>query len=328
MELKKLKRKKLPLFGLLIVILAIAGVFYVRASLSPVNQNDKTPRVFTVKKGEGLNQVIANLKQAGLIKDEWIFSLLTRSQGLEKRVQAGDFRLNPSMDANAIIQGLLHGTVDIWLTIPEGWRAEEIAEYSRKQLGESKFGIDLTKWRTKEGFLFPETYRVPTSINEDELLTLMDKTFREKFYTQQSLLGKTTENLSLTETVILASLVEREAKYDEDRPMIADILIKRWRVGMALQVDATVQYAIGKYDSSWWKKELTLADLKFISPYNTYLHAGLPPGPICNPGMAALEAVIAPAKTEYWYYLADKTGKTHYGRTMAEHQANIGKYLE
>ena len=332
-------KEKLKIFKtvfLLIIIFSIVGVpLYVKQNLSPVNQNDKTPRVFTVKKGEGLNQIISNLKKAGLVKDEWMFSLLTRSQGLEKRIQAGDFRLNPSMDANAVIQELLHGTLDNWLTIPEGLRTEEIAE----KIQVSGFSVTkqdfIASAKNLEGYLFPDTYLIPKTANATDIVTIMTENFKKKL-TLKMQDDIRTQGLDTKETVIFASLVEREAKYDEDRPIIAGIFRKRLDEKWPLQVDATVQYIkmsnvkcqMSNMKCEWWTKEITAEDLKIDSPYNTYKYNTLPPGPICNPGLSSIKAVIYPVETDYWFYLSDKKGIMHYGKTMAEHQVNIGKYLE
>lgn len=135
-------------------------------------------------------------------------------------------------------------------------------------------------------------------------------------------------SLTPDNVLILASLVEREARASADRPIIAGILLKRLRDGHPLQVDATVQYAIGyTHSDGWWRKELTTDDLKFKSPYNTYINAGLPPGAICNPGLSSITAVIHPTPTDYYYYLSDKSGQMHYARTLEEHNANIARYL-
>ena len=133
------------------------------------------------------------------------------------------------------------------------------------------------------------------------------------------------------EVLILASLVEKEARHDEDRQKVASIILKRLKNDIKLQIDATVQYALGyqSEEKTWWKKNLTQEDLDIDSPYNTYKNEGLPPGPIANPGLASIEAVInADANTSYLYYISDKNGNMHYARTLEEHQANIDKYLQ
>ena len=134
--------------------------------------------------------------------------------------------------------------------------------------------------------------------------------------------------LTLDQVVILASLVEREARTDANRAKVADVLIKRFKSGMALDVDATVQYILGKQkDGGWWKRELTLEDIKTKSPYNTYQNSDLPPGPICNPSLSAIKSVIYPEANPYYFYITDKQGVMHYAKTLEEHNQNVAKYL-
>jgi UPF0755 protein len=162
------------------------------------------------------------------------------------------------------------------------------------------------------------------------VLSIINNNFKNKFNEDlhsQAVNKKLTEK----EVLILASLVEREARQPATRQKVASILLKRYLEGMPLQVDATVQYVLGYQpaEKSWWKKELTFDDLKIASPYNTYVNEGLPPGPICNPSLSSIEAVInADPNTPYWYYLTDKNGVMHYAVTLEEHQNNINKYLQ
>lgn len=138
-----------------------------------------------------------------------------------------------------------------------------------------------------------------------------------------------TIDLSLGQVIILASIVEREGRSAEDRPIIAGILLKRLKADWPLQTDATLQYALGYQarEKSWWKKSLTLEDKNVRSAYNTYLNPGLPPGPISNPGIESIKAVIYPKESEYWYYLHDPAGSVHYATTIEEHNANVAQYL-
>jgi UPF0755 protein len=183
------------------------------------------------------------------------------------------------------------------------------------------------KWKREEGKYFPDTYLVPKQITLEAVRQLLRRTFDEK--TAPLGLNNSASGLTAEEVIILASLVERETKTDADRALVAGVLSNRLKIGMKLDVDATVQYVIGftKADG-WWKKNLTSEDLQIKSPYNTYLYAGLPPSPICNPGLAALKAVLDPTETDYFYYLSDKTGAMHYAVTFSEHKANIAKFLE
>jgi UPF0755 protein len=270
-----------------------------------------------VAKGDGVREIAKNLKDAGLVRNQVAFFLLERFFVKEKP-QAGSFKLSPALSANEIAQKLTVGTEDTWVTIPEGWRSEEILEYLAKVLPGFSQNVSVTDWRGSEGKLFPETYLVPKMVMPGAMKQIFLETFDRKIDFPVS-----------KEQLILASIVEREARTETDRPKVASVLLNRLQIGMKLDVDATVQYAIGyTAKDGWWRKELTIDDLKFQSPYNTYENAGLPPGPICNPGLSSIRAAISPAATKYLYYLTDKNGVTHFATTLEEHNANVAKYLQ
>lgn len=314
------------LLVLLIVVLIAAGVlgFWWTNGMSAESQTDKTPKIFVVSKGEGVREIANHLKADNLIKDPIVFFLFTRMEGLDKQIQAGDFRLNPSLSAQEIANTLTHGTLDIWITIPEGQRAEEIADTLK-----AKVPSYTESWRQElvanEGYLFPDTYLIPRDADIKLVLSLFRNNFDSKYKSVEAL--KTT-SFSENQTVVLASIIEREAVFAKDRPLVASVLVNRINIGMALGSDPTVQYVVG-YDpvsKSWWKKDLTVDDLKINSPYNTRLNLGIPPGPISNPGLSSLEAALAPAKTDYLYFFSDKLGYLHFATTLAGHEANIKQY--
>lgn len=315
---------------LLIILLALFFFTFLiyQEGVMPVNRNDKTTRIFLIRRGENLRSIIRNLYDQKLIRSRIAFFLVVKQLGIEKKIQAGDFRLSPSMDAFKIAETLTHGTLDVWVTIVEGLRKEEIAHLIGKELDIPE--IEFIK-AAKEGYLFPDTYLIPKNAGAETVIRIFNENFKKKF--NQQLVEQAKRNLNLTQdqVLILASLVEREAKYDTDRKKVASILVKRLKNNWPLQVDATVQYAVGyqAIEKTWWKKNLTFNDLKIDSPYNTYKNTGLPPAPICNPGLASIKAVVeADPNIDYWYYLSDKTGKTHYSKTLEEHNRNIEKYLQ
>ncbi|MCL4354495.1 endolytic transglycosylase MltG [Patescibacteria group bacterium] len=316
--------KKLLVLIILIVFFSSITILWWTNGLKAVDSKNTTAKIFVIKKGQGVREIANQLKQEGLIKDPIVFFLNTKRLGLDKQIQAGDFRLNPSMNSTEIAQNLTHGMLDIWVTIPEGKRAEEIADELQE-----KIPTYQEDWRnalaTNEGYLFPDTYLIPRDANIDMIVSLMKNNFNKKFDSVKE--GKTS-NLSDEDVVKVASLVEREAKHDTDRPMVASVIENRLEIGMGLQIDATVQYLLGYQPQAktWWKKELTLDDLAINSPYNTYKTTGLPPTPISNPGLSAIRAALNPSKTSYIYYLSDKNGVNHYAKTLAEHNANIKKY--
>jgi len=291
---------------------------------SPVNPHDTSQTVFVVRNGAGIKEIAQNLKDADLIRDPFVFYLIVKLHHLGTKIQHGNFLLSRSMNTQGIAEGLTHGSYDIRVTIPEGKRAEEIADILKANIPSYN-----ESWRatliSHEGYLFPDTYLIAPDATIDIILSQMQKNFDAK-YTEA--LAGVQSNFTQQQIIILASLIEREARTDEERPLIASVLENRLSVPMRLQVDATVQYALG-YDTieqTWWKKNLTLEDLQFRSPYNTYTNDGIPPGPICNPGIAAIKAAAQPAKTNYLFYVTDKTGITHFAKTHEEHDQNIRKY--
>jgi UPF0755 protein len=308
-------------FVIVFLVLLLGGVlaWFISGS-SPVNSSDKTTRPFMVNKGESVRMVANNLKADGLIKDPVIFFIIVKRLGLDNKIQAGEFHLSPSMNATKIANALRTGTYDIQVVIPEGKRAEEVADI----LSRSVSTYD-DSWRQQliphEGYLFPDTYSFPKDVTIDEVISIMRENFDEK-YNQIPNSGRSP--LPKEDIVILGSLIEREAKHEKDRPLVASVLFNRLRIGMPLQIDATVQYALGyqRDGKTWWKRDLTFADLKINSPYNTYIITGLPPGPIANPGEDVLRAVINPAKTDYLFYISDKSGNNHYAKTNEEHELN------
>jgi UPF0755 protein len=215
--------------------------------------------------------------------------------------------------------------LDVWVTILEGWRNEEIALKFAQELSlpEAQF-----LQYAQEGYMFPDTYLIPKEATAAAIVRILKDNFDKKF--SQDLEEEAVKNrLTREEVIILASIVEKEASGEEDRGIIAGILLKRLRKSWPLQADATIQYVLGYQpeERTWWKKNLTNADKKIASPYNTYQNPGLPPGPISNPGLASIKAVIFPQDSDFWYYLHDAEGRVHFAKTIEEHEENIAKYI-
>ena len=310
---------------LLILIMLTAGVIFAwwKNGIGPADPKNNSSQIFVIEKGAGVREVANSLKQKGLIKDPIVFFLLTKKIGFDKKIQAGDFRLNPSMSLYELIEALTHGTLDIWVTIPEGLRALEISDIFEKELPTYE-----PDWKntliSNEGYLFPDTYLIPKDADINIILSLMKNNFDKKFSSID--LSKT--DFTKNEIVTIASMIEREAKFPQDRPLVASVITNRLEIGMKLDIDATVQYALGSDNNqkTRWKKDLTLDDLKINSPYNTYRNAGLPPAPISNPGLDVLSAAANPTKTNYLYYISDKSGHLHFAETLKKHNENIQKY--
>ncbi|MBI2420834.1 MAG: endolytic transglycosylase MltG [Candidatus Levybacteria bacterium] len=315
--------KKLLVAAALILFLGLIAFIWWQRGLAPADKNNNTPKIFVIEEGSGVRQIANELKKQGLIKDQIVFFLLTKKLNLDKEIEAGSFRLFPSMTAEEIAKELTHGTLDIWITIPEGMRAEEIDEILAKDIPtyDESWGPLLEE---NEGYLFPDTYLIPRDTDISQIIKTMRDNFDAKFAT----LNTSKTDLSKEEIVTLASLIEREARHAEDRPKVASVITNRLDIGMKLDIDATLQYALGyqKDEKRWWKGSLTNEDKAINSPYNTYRVSGFPPSPISNPGLASLEAAVYPANTSYIYYITDKSGTNRYATDLEGHQANIEKY--
>ena len=316
---------RLGVFFFVLLAIGVAGFVWWQKETSAVDPQDNVPISFAIRKGDGVKTIAANLAQKDFIRSPTSFFILVKFMGIERQLQAGDFRLKRSMDAGVIAQELTHGMQDVWVTTLEGWRVEEIATKLAKDLDIPE--AEFLRF-AKEGFMFPDTYRVPRDATAGAVADMFRKTFDQKVTLQMRADAKKI-GLSFEDVLILASIVEREGRSDEDRPVIAGILLKRLKADWPLQADATLQYALGyqSFEKSWWKKELTEEDKSVQSAFNTYKNPGLPPGSISNPGLASIKAVLYPKETDYWYYLHDAKGAAHYATSIDEHTANIATYL-
>lgn len=316
-------------FGVLFIVILVlggTGFFWWNDSTSPLDPQDTKPVLFKVQNGEGVKSIVARLTSERLIRSSTGFYILIKYLGIEKKIQAGDYRLNRAMNAPAIARELTHGILDVWVTTLEGWRVEEIATKLAKELDIPE--REFLKY-ANEGYMFPDTYLIQRDASASSVADIFKKTFDQKITsTMRSDAIKT--GISFSEILTLASIVEREGRTDSDRPVIAGILLKRLKNDWPLQADATLQYALGyqAHDKTWWKKDLTDEDKKIQSPYNTYLHTGLPPAPIANPGLASIQAVIYPKESDYWYYIHDAKGAVHFAKTIEEHNENVRTFLQ
>lgn len=308
-------------FPLVFFVIFALGVFGWWKSVSKAPSNDQTAARFVVTKGASASQIANDLEKAGLVKSALAFKIYTQIKGTTKNIQAGEYTLAKDKSVAQLVTALLKGPDEVWITIPEGLRREEIADSFADGLGLT--GQEATAFKAKflsltvsqEGYLFPDTYLFAKDTAADKVVATLLATYATK-----------TADLGVNEDdLILASIVERESAKDAERPTVAGILKNRLDIGMGLQADATVQYVIGTPDK-WWPG-ITRDDLKIDSKFNTYKYAGLPPAPICNPGLSAIKAAVAPAETSYLYYLHDSKGDIHYAATLPEHNANVAKYL-
>jgi UPF0755 protein len=312
--------------GLLCVFLIVGFAYYYEGNL-PAQPTIKEKEIFVIPKGSTVNDIINKLSAQKLIRNKVVFLMIVKQLGIENNIQAGSFRLSPSMNAKEIAAQLTKGSDDEWVTIIEGIRKEEVAEILAQQ-----FDFPETEFikKAQEGVLFPDTYLISKDATIDTILTVFKNNFNKKY--DQTLRAKAkAKGLTDNQVLTLASLVEREANSKETKQQVASILYKRLKNDWPLQVDATVQYVLGyqEKDKTWWKQYLTTDDLKVNSLYNTYKNTGLPPAPIASPGLDAIEAVLnANANTPYWFYISNSNGsKMIYSKTLDEHNANIQKHL-
>ncbi len=315
-----------------------------RGEIEAPASDDSTPVLFSIAPGETAATIAVRLQEAGLIGDAQLFRLLVYYRGIDSQLEAGYYQLRPNMNMEEMVEALQHGQPEeALLTIPEGWRAEEIAELLEKRgladaqefmqlVREGRFNNDFLSSRPQgvslEGYLFPDTYRIGQGLGAEEIVSLLLDNFGQRF-TEEMGEEAAAQGLTIHQVVTLASLVEREAKIDQERPIIASVYLNRWRAGWLLESDATAQYALGYQEESgqWWKSPVTLEEMKAAdSPYNTYLYPGLPPGPICNPGLASIQAVLEPAQTKYMFLYHKGDGSHAFAETYEEHLENQRRY--
>lgn len=325
-------KQRIYLSSLMLLLFSTAVMFFVSVSvLSPKNASSTTTQRFIVTKSESVTQIAKGLSEAKLIRHPLIFRFVVWRNGLDKKIQAGSFELCPSMSVYQIAEKLTQGVDDVWITFPEGLRREEMADLVEKQgiLGEFDKLAFLESTKGQEGYLFPDTYLVPKTIEAQGLADLMKKTFIQKV--NEGLAAQLAKSSrSLEEIIVMASLIQRESgSSQEEMSHIAGILWNRIDSNQGLAVDCTLQYLAG-YSSelkTWWAPPAV--SLKTSnSPFNTYKFAGLPPHPIANPGLSAIQASLNPRTTDDFYYLHAADGQIYYAKNLSGHNSNINTYLK
>jgi len=296
--------------GAFVLVLILLFIFF--NFLSSPFSTDTTEKDFVVNQGEGAGLIATRLAKNKLIRNNYVFLINSHLLGLNNNLKAGSFKLSPSMSSSEIAVKLsTGGNQDYWLKIIEGQRIAELTE---------QFDITL------EGYIFPDSYLIPRDYTQNQILSVIKKNFDKKFAQ-----AKLDSSSSLTDSqiIILASILEREARTLDSKQHIAGILLNRLSINMALQIDATIQYARdSRIKPKVYWTPVTSADLEIKSLYNTYHNPGLPPGPICNPGFDSLYAALHPIESDYVYYITGHDNQMHYAKTFAEHTANIAKYLK
>ncbi|AOT72866.1 endolytic transglycosylase MltG [Geosporobacter ferrireducens] len=333
---RKHRKKKYKTYILLFIAAILAtplGLFYSFGKLiQPVEAYSNSTISIEIPSGASTAKIARLLKDNNLIKNDFAFRILSRLSKSDGKMQAGKYVLRNDMDAKSIIQALVAGDVThdaVKFTIPEGFEFNQIANRlaGNELIDREKFvqlanfgdfnykfleGIPKGENRL-EGFLFPDTYQVAKGSSEEEILKKMLDRFNQVF--QESYYQRAKElNMSVNEVITLASVIEREAKLDNERPLVSSVFHNRIKSGMLLQSCATVQYILGER-----KENLTLKDIETDSPYNTYKYQGLPPKPIASPGKPSIEAALYPEKTDYLYFVVSKNGEHTFSRTYKEH---------
>ena len=317
--------KKIVFWGGLALIIIIC--LWLVQGMLPVGGNGK--KVVRIPSGMSASDVGRILQADGIIRSSFGFKLLARVTGKGTNLKPGAYELSPAMFPLTVINKIAKGDMCArWVTVPEGFTILQIAErLGADDIVEPKYFFGLARYKggrfatsfphpadSLEGYLFPDTYLIPTGGPADEIIQDMLNCF-ERRVAKPLADDLAKSGMSLHQIITLASLIEREARVPKDRPLISAVLRNRLREGMRLQVDATVLYALGRH-----KDRVMYKDLAVDSPYNTYRNKGLPPGPIANPGLEAIKAALHPAQADYLYYVARPDGSHIFSRTFAEHQ--------
>jgi UPF0755 protein len=271
------------------------------------------------------DNIISQLKKDNFIRSEKLFRILAPLASFPGEIEPGAYNISHNMSLFSIIDTLLNHPYQKWAVIPPGLRIEQIAEKIADKLGWQNDKIKDFLQNAEEGYMFPDTYLMNVDSSGKETANKLKSNFNEKFDSQ--IMADLLKNNIRNDTAIkIASLIERESGGSEDKALIAGIILNRLNTGMKLQIDASIQYALGQ-KGNWWPK-ISVADYKLDSEYNTYLIKRLPPTPICNPSLASIQAIAKPEETDCIFYLHDHDKQIHCAVTYKEHLENIEKYLK
>jgi UPF0755 protein len=318
-----------------IVLAIIAAIAWFAYAIFGDTSHPRTTKDIVVARGSSFHDIAAQLSAEGIIGNETAFRAYAKLKSADTEAHAGEFRFHPHQSAAQVLAQLESGGAQVarWVTIPEGFTAKQIAQ----RLADQGFGnaqtfahaflhdtivVGGTRTKNLEGFLFPSTYLIPNGASPKTVEDILTSQFRKQLPSNAAQRAHAL-GLTVPQVVTLASLIEREAKADDERPLMAGVYYNRLHDGMPLEVDATIEYALPEHHDV-----ITYGDLRTDSPYNTYLHAGLPPTPIANPGVPSLRAAFNPKPSPYLYYVYKGNGHHAFARTLSEQNANIAKYLK
>lgn len=325
-------KKSLFLIIMLPLLLLVCIVIMLGAYLTaPVLEHGEN-RAFIIEKGMNLREISGMLEEQGIIRSSLAFILRAKYNGYGRMIRAGEYSLNPSMTPERIMEMIIKGEVVAYnVTIPEGYTIEQIADVLSSagliDKGEflqfvNQYGIEKMYGLNGpglEGYLYPDTYRFSRGLNEKAIVDTMIRRFREM---TAPYIERIRENgMSLHEIVTLASIVEKETGNPDERPLIASVFFNRLSKKMRLDSDPTVIYGIKDFSGN-----ITKRDLSTSNPYNTYVINGLPPGPIANPGIDAIRAVLYPAETDFLYFVSKNNGSHQFSKSLAEHNRAVRIY--
>ena len=331
-KLKTFKRISVLLLSAIVVLSLLGGVVLRRYANTPASHIDRSV-VLSIAPGEAFGQLAARMETEGLITSPFKFKLLARIKGVDKKLKSGEYRLSSTMTPERILEVLISGRVFLYrLTIPEGYTARQIAAQIASQgLGNEEEFMDLVtnariahdlgiEAQSLEGYLFPDTYYFPKQVGALTIVQKMVQQFKEQFKPEWQERAREL-NLSVHEVVTLASIIEKETGDPSERPLISSVFHNRLKKKMRLESDPTVIYGIKDFDGNLKRSHLTTP-----TPYNTYIIKGLPPGPIANPGRAAIEAALYPAQTDYLFFVSKQDHTHHFSATIEEHRRAVRKY--
>jgi len=321
-----IKKIIISLFSL-IILAVIAGFIFISVYNQPLS-TDESSKIFTVKSGQSIKLIAQNLETSKLIKNKYIFMYYSYRLGLNKKIQAGNFKLAANLSTKDIAIKLTQaGVTDYWVKILEGLRVEELTDIFPTD-SSIKSADFIKAAKSKEGYIFPDSYLIPQYFTLDQVLSTIQANFDKKF--AQAKVGATNKELTDKQILVLASIIEHEARTLKVKQGVSGVLMNRLNTDMPLQSDVTVQYARDTKNKpkKYWV-DLAAADIKAtISPYNTYLNTGLPPAPICNPGYNSIYAAFHPTESDNIFYLTGDDGVMYYATTLDQHNLNIANHLK
>jgi UPF0755 protein len=307
---------------LIFSLVSLIGILFITSVYFPLEETSTTRKMVDILSGTNAKEIVDVLEKNEIIRNNnYAFRVLIKIMKLEDQLKYGEYDLSPSMNMLQILDKLIRGEVIVYkVTIPEGYTSIKIAELlEKKEITNKEAFLELIKDKEKspEGYLFPETYEVPKKYGAENMIKVMLSNFN-RVATENNFTEKSEEiGFSLDQIIILASIIEKEAKFNDEKNKVSSVFHNRLKTGMKLQSCATIQYILGTP-----KEKLDENDLKIDSPYNTYLYKGLPPGPICNPGLDSIIAALEPAEEDYLYFVLGENGRHIFSKTYEEHLKN------